>query len=60
MFSKNDGEGTGVEPDVKVNEADALDVAEKLALSKLQKIVASPGDIEGCTDRKRDTFRDTK
>jgi len=36
-FSKADWEGTGVEPDVKVNEADALAVAEKLALSKLQK-----------------------
>jgi hypothetical protein len=36
-FSKTDWEGTGVEPDVKVNVADALVTAEKLAESNLQK-----------------------
>jgi hypothetical protein len=36
-FSDTDWEGTGVEPDVQATEAVALDVAEKLALIKLQK-----------------------
>ena len=35
-ISKRDWEGTGVEPDVKVKAADALETAEKLAHSKLQ------------------------
>ncbi|HZV60179.1 MAG TPA: S41 family peptidase, partial [Candidatus Eremiobacteraceae bacterium] len=34
-FSKTDWEGTGVEPDVKVKAAEALETAEKLAESKL-------------------------
>ena len=33
--TKGDWEGTGVEPDVKVNSADALMTAEKLAMEKL-------------------------
>jgi hypothetical protein len=36
-ISKTNWEGTGVEPDVKVNAADALKTAEKLAKSKLPK-----------------------
>jgi hypothetical protein len=36
-YAKNDWEGTGVEPDVKVKAADALIAAEKLAESKLQR-----------------------
>jgi retinol-binding protein 3 len=36
-FSRADWEGTGVEPDVKVREADALDTAEKLAKRRLQQ-----------------------
>jgi hypothetical protein len=36
-FSKPDWEGTGVAPNFKVQEADALDAAEKLALRKLEK-----------------------
>ncbi len=36
-FSKADWEGTGVEPDVKVKAANALETAEKIAVSKLQK-----------------------
>ena len=36
-FSKTDWEGTGVEPDVEVNAADALQTAEKLAETKLRK-----------------------
>jgi hypothetical protein len=36
-YSKTDREGTGVGPDVKVNAADALKTAEKLAESKLRK-----------------------
>ena len=36
-FSKTDGEGTGVEPDVKVKAPEALETAEKLAESKLQR-----------------------
>ena len=36
-FSKTDWEGVGVEPDVKVNAAEALETAEKLAESRLQK-----------------------
>ncbi len=36
-FSKTDWEGTGVEPDVKVEAAEALETAEKLAESKLQR-----------------------
>jgi hypothetical protein len=36
-FSKTDWEGTGVEPDVKVKAAEALETAEKLAESKLQR-----------------------
>ncbi len=35
-FGKADWEGTGVEPDVKVKAADALEMAEKLAESKLR------------------------
>ena len=35
-ISRTDWEGTGVEPDVKVKAADALDTAEKLAMKKLQ------------------------
>ena len=34
-FAKRDWEGTGVEPDVKVKSADALQTAEKLAEDKL-------------------------
>jgi len=33
-YGKADWEGTGVEPDVKVSAADALETAEKLAQSK--------------------------
>jgi C-terminal processing protease CtpA/Prc len=36
-FSKADWEGTGVEPDVNVKAADALETAEKLAQSRLKK-----------------------
>ena len=36
-ISKNNWEGTGVEPDVKVKAADALKTAEKLAEERLQK-----------------------
>jgi C-terminal processing protease CtpA/Prc len=36
-FSKVDWEGVGVEPDVKVKAADALEAAERLAASKLGK-----------------------
>jgi hypothetical protein len=36
-FSKADWSGAGVEPDVKVKAADALETAEKLAAGKLQK-----------------------
>jgi C-terminal processing protease CtpA/Prc len=36
-FSKNDWDGTGVEPDVKVKAADALERAEELAGRKLRK-----------------------
>jgi hypothetical protein len=36
-YAKADWEGTGVEPDVKVNAADALETAKKLAASKLRK-----------------------
>ena len=36
-FSKTDWAETGVEPDVKVNAADALQTAEKLAETKLRK-----------------------
>jgi Peptidase family S41/N-terminal domain of Peptidase_S41 in eukaryotic IRBP len=36
-FSKTDWEGVGVEPDVKVNATQALETAEKLAESRLQK-----------------------
>jgi C-terminal processing protease CtpA/Prc len=36
-FSKTDWAETGVEPDVKVKAADALQTAEKLAESKLQR-----------------------
>jgi hypothetical protein len=36
-FGKADWEGVGVEPDVKVKAEDALQIAEKLALSKLPK-----------------------
>ncbi len=36
-FSKTDWEGVGVEPDVKVNAADALQTAVKLAATKPQK-----------------------
>lgn len=36
-FGKADWEGVGVEPDVKVKAADALETAEKLAWSKLRK-----------------------
>jgi hypothetical protein len=36
-FGKADWEGTGVESDVKVKAADAVETAEKLAASKLQK-----------------------
>jgi hypothetical protein len=36
-YSKTDWEGTGVEPDVKVKAADALETTLKLAASKLQK-----------------------
>lgn len=47
-FSTPDWAGTGVEPDVKVKAADALEVAEKLARRTLQ--IAA----------KRDTHRDTQ
>ena len=36
-FSKTDWADTGVEPDVKVKAADALETAVKLAESKLQR-----------------------
>ena len=36
-ISKTDWEGTGVQPDVKVNAANALETAEKLARRKLQE-----------------------
>ena len=36
-YAKDDWEGTGVEPDVKVKAEDALKTAESLALQKLQK-----------------------
>jgi hypothetical protein len=36
-YGKNDWEGTGVEPDVKVKAADALEVAKKLAQSRLKE-----------------------
>lgn len=36
-YSETDWEGTGVEPDVKVKAADALETALKLAASKLRK-----------------------
>jgi C-terminal processing protease CtpA/Prc len=36
-FSKTDWAEVGVEPDVKVKAADALETAEKLAESNLQK-----------------------
>jgi hypothetical protein len=36
-FSKTDWEGTGLEPDVKVKAADALETAEKLAEGRLHK-----------------------
>ncbi len=36
-YSKTDWEGTGVKPDVKVKVAEALETAEKLAESKLQR-----------------------
>jgi hypothetical protein len=36
-FSKTDWEGSGVEPDVRVHAADALETAEKLAESNLRK-----------------------
>jgi C-terminal processing protease CtpA/Prc len=36
-FSKTDWEGTGVEPDVKVKAAEALETAKKLAESRLQR-----------------------
>jgi C-terminal processing protease CtpA/Prc len=36
-FSKNDWESVGVEPDVKVKAADALETAERLAEGKLRK-----------------------
>jgi retinol-binding protein 3 len=36
-FSNADWEGTGVEPDVKVKAAEALETAQKLAESRLQK-----------------------
>lgn len=36
-FSESDWEGTGVEPDVKVKATNALQTAEKLARSRLQK-----------------------
>jgi hypothetical protein len=34
-ISKTNWEGTGVEPDVKVNAADALTTAQKLVMEKL-------------------------
>jgi C-terminal processing protease CtpA/Prc len=36
-FSKADWEGVGVEPDVKVQSADALETAQRLAENKLNK-----------------------
>jgi len=36
-YAKTDWEGTGVEPDVKVKAADALETAEKLAENRLKK-----------------------
>jgi len=33
--TKGDWEGTGIEPDVKINATDALTTAEKLAADKL-------------------------
>jgi hypothetical protein len=41
-YAKNDWEGAGVEPDVKVRAADALTAAEKLAESKLRPGGRSP------------------
>jgi C-terminal processing protease CtpA/Prc len=40
-FSNHDWEGTGVEPDVKVNAADALEKAQALAESRLRKNYSS-------------------
>ena len=40
-ITKTNWEGTGVEPDVKVPEADALAIAEKLAMEKIQAKKAS-------------------
>lgn len=36
-FAKADWEGVGVEPEVKVKAADALETAQKLAEGKLRK-----------------------
>ncbi len=36
-YAKNDWEGTGVEPDLKVKAADGLTIAEKLAESRLRR-----------------------
>jgi hypothetical protein len=45
-FSKSDWEGTGVEPDVKVKAADALQTAEKLAESTLRRKWAARNSAE--------------
>jgi C-terminal processing protease CtpA/Prc len=36
-ITKTDWEGTGIEPDVKVSAAEALDVAQKLAAEEINK-----------------------
>lgn len=42
LTTKTNWEGTGVEPDVKVPVADALDTATKLALEKIQSNTPAP------------------
>ncbi len=41
-ISKTNWEGTGVEPDVKVPAAEALDVAKKLAAEEIKKTEPRP------------------
>jgi C-terminal processing protease CtpA/Prc len=44
--TKTNWEGTGVEPDVKVAAADALETAQKLAAEKIQAKKDSPAALE--------------
>ena len=44
--TKTNWEGTGVEPDVKVPAADALETAQKLAVEKIQAKKDSPAAPE--------------